>query len=89
MALEAPRPDTARPLLDAPQSKAAGVTMWVAVVLPLIGLAAAIPIGWGWGLSGLDMSMAVVAYVLTGLAVTVGYHGASAHRAGHRRLARG
>jgi stearoyl-CoA desaturase (Delta-9 desaturase) len=80
MALDAPRPDTAKPLLDAPQTKAAGVTMWVAVVLPLIGLAAAISIGWGWGLSGLDVSMAVVAYVLTGLAVTVGYHRGFTHR---------
>ena len=59
MAIAAPRPDAARPLLDAPQSAAAGIAMWVAVVLPLIGLAVAIPVGWGWGLSVLDLSMAV------------------------------
>src|ERR1700733_14663956 len=77
---EASQPDVAKPLLDTPQSKAAGVAMWVAVLLPLIGLAVAIPVGWGWGLSVLDLSMAVIAYVATGLAVTVGYHRGFTHR---------
>jgi stearoyl-CoA desaturase (Delta-9 desaturase) len=58
---EASQPDTAKPLLDAPQSKAAGIAMWVAVLLPLVGLAIAIPVGWGWGLSILDLSMAMIA----------------------------
>jgi stearoyl-CoA desaturase (Delta-9 desaturase) len=74
------RPDMAKPLLDAPQTPAAGIAMWVAVVLPLVGLAVAIPVGWGWGLSVLDLSMAVTAYVVTGLAVTVGYHRGFTHR---------
>src|ERR1700722_18069543 len=77
---EASQLDAAKPLLDAPQSKAAGVAMWVAVLLPLIGLAVAIPVGWGWGLSILDLSMAATAYVVTGLAVTVGYHRGFTHR---------
>src|SRR5260370_42507436 len=77
---EVSQPDAAKPLLDVPQSMAAGVTMWVAVVLPLIGLAVAIPVGWGWGLSILDLSMAAIAYVVTGLAVTVGYHRGFTHR---------
>jgi stearoyl-CoA desaturase (delta-9 desaturase) len=80
LAIAAAPPGTARPLLDAPQSVAAGVVMWVAVVLPLAGLTVAIPVGWGWGLSVLDLTMAVVAYVLTGLAVTVGYHRGFTHR---------
>ena len=46
--------------------------MWLGVVLPLIALVVAIPVGWGWGGSALDLSMAVVCYVVTGLAVTVG-----------------
>ena len=60
-AVEVSQPDAAKPLLDVPQSMAAGVAMWVAVLLPLIGLAVAIPVGWGWGLSILDLSMAVTA----------------------------
>ena len=78
--LEAPRPDAAKPLLDTPQTMAAGITMWVAVLLPLVGLVIAIPVGWGWGLSILDLAMATVAYVVTGLAVTVGYHRGFTHR---------
>ncbi|HJY03401.1 MAG TPA: acyl-CoA desaturase, partial [Streptosporangiaceae bacterium] len=78
---EASQPDAAKPLLDTPQSKAAGIAMWVAVLLPLMGLAVAIPVGWGWGLSVLDLSMAAAAYVVTGLAVTVGYHRGFTHRA--------
>jgi stearoyl-CoA desaturase (delta-9 desaturase) len=74
------RSDVAKPLLDAPQTPAAGIVMWVAVLLPLVGLAVAIPVGWGWGLSVLDLSMAVTAYVVTGLAVTVGYHRGFTHR---------
>jgi stearoyl-CoA desaturase (Delta-9 desaturase) len=80
MAVEAPPPEAAKPLLDAPQTVAAGIAMWVAVLLPLVGLAVAIPVGWGWGLSALDLSMAVTAYVVTGLAVTVGYHRGFTHR---------
>ena len=80
MAVQAPRPDASRPLLDAPQTMAAGIAMWVAVLLPLVGLAVAVPVGWGWGLSVLDLSMAAIAYVVTGLAVTVGYHRGFTHR---------
>ena len=80
MAVEAPRPDVSRPLLDAPQTLAAGIAMWVAVLLPVVGLAVAIPVGWGWGLSVLDLSMAAIAYVVTGLAITVGYHRGFTHR---------
>ncbi len=80
MAIEAPRLEEAKPLLDAPQTLAAGIAMWVAVVLPLAGLAVAIPVGWGWGLSLLDLSMAAIAYVVTGLAITVGYHRGFTHR---------
>jgi stearoyl-CoA desaturase (Delta-9 desaturase) len=45
---DASGPDGAKPLLDAPQTLAAGIAMWLAVLLPLAGLAAAIPVGWGW-----------------------------------------
>jgi len=79
-AVEVSQPDAGKPLLDVPQSMTAGVAMWVAVLLPLIGLAVAIPVGWGWGLSILDLSMAATAYVVTGLAVTVGYHRGFTHR---------
>ena len=80
MALAAPGPDAAKPLLDTPQTLAAGVAMWIAVLLPLVGLVVAVAVGWGRSLSALDLSMTAVAYVVTGLAVTVGYHRGFTHR---------
>jgi stearoyl-CoA desaturase (Delta-9 desaturase) len=44
------------------------------MVVPLLALAAAVPLAWGWGLSWLDVALAVVFYFLTGLGVTVGFH---------------
>jgi stearoyl-CoA desaturase (Delta-9 desaturase) len=48
--------------------------MGVAVAVPLLALLAAVPIAWGWGLSWLDLSIAVVAYLVSGFGVTVGFH---------------
>jgi stearoyl-CoA desaturase (delta-9 desaturase) len=70
-----------RPLLDAPQNAAAGIAMWVFVVGPLLSLAVIVPLAWGWGLTPLDLAMAVVGYVVSGFGVTVGYHRCFTHRA--------
>ncbi|MGW7419008.1 acyl-CoA desaturase [Streptomyces sp. NPDC054813] len=69
-----------RPLLDAPQTAAAGIAMWIFVVGPLIGLVVAVPLVWGRGLSALDVAMAVVAYLVSGFGLTVGYHRLFTHR---------
>ncbi|MFE5121438.1 acyl-CoA desaturase [Streptomyces sp. NPDC056669] len=70
-----------KPLLDAPQTAAAGVAMWIFVVGPPICLIAAAPFVWGWGLlSALDVGMAVVAYLVSGFGLTVGYHRLFTHR---------
>ncbi|WP_217552120.1 fatty acid desaturase [Streptomyces sp. GbtcB6] len=70
----------ARPLLDTPQTAAAGIAMWIFVVGPLICLAVAVPLVWGRGLSALDVAMAVVAYLVSGFGLTVGYHRLFTHR---------
>ncbi|MFG3019071.1 acyl-CoA desaturase [Streptomyces sp. NPDC048254] len=70
----------AKPLLDAPQTAAAGVAMWIFVVGPLICLVVAVPLVWGRGLSALDVVMAVVAYLVSGFGLTVGYHRLFTHR---------
>jgi stearoyl-CoA desaturase (Delta-9 desaturase) len=44
------------------------------MVVPLLALAAAVPLAWGWGLTWLDVGLAVTFYYLTGLGVTVGFH---------------
>ena len=46
------------------------VMMWVFVLVPFT----AVPVAWGWGLSWVDVVIAVTGYVVTGLGVTVGFH---------------
>jgi len=70
----------AKPLLDAPQTRIAGITMWVFVVVPVLCLLAAVPFAWGWGLSALDLGLAALCYVVSGIGVTVGYHRCFTHR---------
>ena len=69
-----------KPLLDAPQNLAAGITMWVFVIGPVLCLIAAVPIAWGRGLSALDLVLAISAYLISGFGVTVGYHRCFTHR---------
>jgi len=70
----------AKPLLDAPQNLAAGITMWVFVIGPPLCLLAAVPLVWGRGLSALDIGLAVACYLVSGIGVTVGYHRCFTHR---------
>ena len=50
------------------------VTLYVIVIVPFLALAAVVPAVWGWGLSWLDVGLAVGFYAVTLLGVTVGYH---------------
>ncbi|RBY89608.1 acyl-CoA desaturase [Blastococcus sp. TF02A-30] len=50
------------------------VTLFVIVAVPFLALVAVVPAVWGWGLSWLDVGLAVGFYYLTLLGVTVGYH---------------
>jgi len=50
------------------------------VALPLLALLAAVPLAWGWGLSWVDVGLAVFFYFLGGLGVTVGFHRYFTHR---------
>jgi stearoyl-CoA desaturase (Delta-9 desaturase) len=70
-----------KPLLEPPQSRAALVVLWMFVAVPFLALLAAVPVAWGWGLSGLDVSIFAVGYVISGLGVTVGFHRYLTHRA--------
>jgi stearoyl-CoA desaturase (Delta-9 desaturase) len=76
-----------KPLLDTPQTAAATSTMWTFVIVPLLALAAAIPVVWGWGLSALDITMAVIAYLVSGFGIAVGYHRCFTHRSFKARRA--
>lgn len=50
------------------------VTLYVIVLVPFVALAAIVPAVWGWGISWLDVGLAVGFYYLSLLGVTVGYH---------------
>jgi stearoyl-CoA desaturase (delta-9 desaturase) len=65
---------TARPILDGRRGIAPHIAVYVFVILPLLALVAAVPFAWGWGLTWVDVAIALVIYVASGLGVTVGYH---------------
>src|SRR3974390_3316690 len=44
------------------------------VVVPLLALAAAVPLAWGWGLGWHDIVIAAVFYVVAGLGISMGFH---------------
>ncbi len=50
------------------------------VIIPLLGLATAIWLAWGTGLSILDLVLFFVMYQITGLGITIGFHRLFTHR---------
>jgi stearoyl-CoA desaturase (Delta-9 desaturase) len=61
-------------MLEATQSPAAVVMLWIFVVAPFVALLAAVPVVWGWGLSTLDAGLLVAGYLIAMAGVTVGFH---------------
>jgi stearoyl-CoA desaturase (delta-9 desaturase) len=84
---------TVEPVLDPPQpvdeptqlvdrkTWTQQVLLTIFLVVPLAAVIAAVPVAWGWGLSGRDIVIAAVMYVTTGLGITVGFHRYLTHRA--------
>ena len=63
-----------KPITDGKRGMSAQIAVYVFVIVPFLALLAAVPLAWGWGLSWVDVSLAVVFYAISGLGVTVGYH---------------
>jgi len=61
-------------LQDEPKSTAAKVLIGVFVAVPMLALAAAIPLAWGWGLGWHDVVIALVFYYASGLGISMGFH---------------
>jgi stearoyl-CoA desaturase (delta-9 desaturase) len=55
--------------------------MIAVVILPFLGLLAAIVLLWGWGLGWVELTLLGGMYFFTALGVTVGYHRLFTHRA--------
>lgn len=52
-----------------------------AVIVPFLGLVAAVVLLWGWGFRWIDLGLLLSMYVLTALGITVGFHRLFTHRA--------
>ncbi|NMH96308.1 acyl-CoA desaturase [Pseudonocardia acidicola] len=64
----------AAPITDGQRSTTEQALVVAFMALPLLALAAAVPLAWGWGLTWLDIGLAAGFYVISGLGVTVGFH---------------
>jgi stearoyl-CoA desaturase (delta-9 desaturase) len=59
------------------------IVMLIVTIGPLVGLVTAMVQLWGWGISGVDLSIMLSLYVVTGLGITVGYHRLFTHKSFH------
>ena len=66
--------DGPRPVLAGRRALAPQIAVYVFVVAPLLALVLAVPFAWGWGLGWVDVALAAVFYLISGLGITVGYH---------------
>ena len=48
--------------------------VYIFILVPFAALVAAVPLAWGWGLTWVDVILAVVFFELSGHGVTIGYH---------------
>ncbi len=73
----------ARPAAPARQDRLSPVLLainLVAVVLPLVGVGAAIVLCWGWGFSWIDLGLLLGLYLSTAVGITVGFHRLFTHQ---------
>jgi stearoyl-CoA desaturase (Delta-9 desaturase) len=75
-----PRPQALPELEAKPKGVFERVLLGVFIAVPLLAVATAVPLAWGWGLGWSDVAITVVMYTVTGLGVTVGYHRLFTHK---------
>jgi stearoyl-CoA desaturase (delta-9 desaturase) len=63
-----------KPLTAGRQGWAILAALWAFVIIPFVALVAAVPVAWGWGLTWLDVAMAVSLYMITGHGIGTGFH---------------
>src|SRR5258707_239262 len=70
------------PELDAvvPISLTVRLVTLFGVIVPFLGLAAAVSLLWGWGFSWVPLGLLIGMYVAPALGVTVGFHRLFTHR---------
>jgi len=50
------------------------VALFAFVLIPLLAVAAAVPVAWGWGIGWRDVVISAVFYAVAGHGITVGFH---------------
>lgn len=73
-----PKVDT---VMNASATRLQRVTTLLGVILPFLGLIAAITLLWGRGITWVELFLLIGMYVVAGLGVTVGFHRLFTHRA--------
>ena len=68
------RPTTLSEIEPEPSSGLDRFLVGLFVVVPLLAVAAVIPIAWGWGLGWHDIVIAAVFYVFSGMGISMGFH---------------
>ena len=66
-------------IVERPEGRS--VVVKLLVFVPLAALLAAVPLAWGWGMSWVDVGLAVLFYFFTCAGVTLGFHRYFTHRA--------
>ncbi|MBO0807569.1 MAG: acyl-CoA desaturase [Actinobacteria bacterium] len=68
------RPATLPEVEPEPNGPVARLLIGVFVAVPLLALAAAVPVAWGWGLGWHDVVIGLVFYVISGMGISMGFH---------------
>jgi stearoyl-CoA desaturase (delta-9 desaturase) len=71
---------TPEPSPDTPRSLGLRVATLLAVVVPFLGLIAALALLWGWGVTPVEVGLLAGMYGLTAIGITVGFHRLLSHR---------
>ena len=72
-AVSAP-PRAPKPMTDERKGMVEQTLLYVIVIVPFLALLGAIAVAWGWGISWVDVGLAIAFYLVSGLGVTVGFH---------------
>jgi stearoyl-CoA desaturase (delta-9 desaturase) len=75
-----PTPASGDDAVRAPVSMGVRIVTLLGVVLPFLGLAAAVFLLWGWGFSWVHLGLLMGMYLLTAIGITVGFHRLFTHK---------
>jgi len=63
-----------KPMTDERKGLIEQTLLYVIVIVPFLALIGTIAVAWGWGISWVDVGLAVLFYLVSGLGVTIGFH---------------